>query len=69
VRIVVGIKWVPNTQAVRFDPETGTLIRKGVPSIVNPHDLPAVELSLRLLGGSTLGVGGVYSIGSPRGWG
>ncbi len=48
MRIVVGIKWVPNTQAVRFDPETGTLIRRGVPSIVNPHDLPAVELSLRL---------------------
>jgi len=48
VRIVVGIKWVPNTQAVRFDPKTGTLIRQGVPSIVNPHDLPAVELALRL---------------------
>ncbi|MCX8195864.1 MAG: electron transfer flavoprotein subunit beta/FixA family protein [Acidilobaceae archaeon] len=48
MRIVVGIKWVPNTQAVRFDPETGTLIRKGVPSIVNPHDLPAVEAALRL---------------------
>lgn len=48
MRIVVGIKWVPNTQAVRFDPKTGTLIRTGVPSIVNPHDLPAVELALRL---------------------
>lgn len=48
MRIVVGIKWVPNTQAVRFDPKTGTLIREGVPSIINPHDLPAVELALRL---------------------
>ncbi len=48
MRIVVGIKWVPNTQAVRIDPETGTLIRKGVPSIVNPHDLPAIEAALRL---------------------
>jgi electron transfer flavoprotein beta subunit len=59
VRIVVGIKWVPNTQAVRFDPETGTLIRKGVPSIVNPHDLPAVELSLRLrdvVGGEVIAI-------------
>ncbi len=46
MRIVVGIKWVPNTQAVRFDPKTGTLIREGVPSIVNPHDLDAVELAL-----------------------
>ena len=48
MRIVVGIKWVPNTQAVRFDPKTGTLIREGVPSIVNPHDLVAVELALKL---------------------
>ncbi len=48
MRIVVGIKWVPNTQAVRFDPKTGTLIRQGVPAIVNPHDFPAVELALRL---------------------
>jgi electron transfer flavoprotein beta subunit len=48
VRIVVGTKWVPGTQSVRIDPKTGTLIREGVPSIVNPHDLPAVELALRL---------------------
>ncbi len=48
MRIVVGVKWVPNTQAVRFDPKTGTLIREGVPSVVNPHDLQAVELALRL---------------------
>lgn len=48
MRIAVGIKWVPNTQAVRFDPKTGTLIREGVPSIVNPHDLVAVELALEL---------------------
>ena len=48
MRIVVGIKWVPNTQAVRFDPKTGTLIRTGVPAIINPHDLPAIELALRL---------------------
>lgn len=48
VRSVVGIKWVPNTQAVRFDPKTGTLIREGVPSIINPPDLSAIELALRL---------------------
>jgi len=47
-RMIVGIKWVPNTQAVRFDPKTGTLIREGVPSIVNPHDLDAVELALKI---------------------
>jgi len=48
LRIVVGVKWVPNTQAVRIDPKTGTLVRQGVPSIINPHDLAAVELALRL---------------------
>ena len=48
MRIVVGVKWVPNTQAVRIDPKTGTLIRQGVPSIINPNDLYAVEAALRL---------------------
>ncbi|MGB9734303.1 MAG: electron transfer flavoprotein subunit beta/FixA family protein [Conexivisphaera sp.] len=48
LRIAVGIKWVPNNQAVRFDEKTGTLIREGVVSVVNPHDLDAVELALRL---------------------
>jgi len=48
LRIVVGVKWVPNTQAVRFDPRTGTLVREGVPSIINPHDLQAVEMALKL---------------------
>ncbi len=46
--MIVCIKWVPNTQAVRIDPKTGTLIREGVPSIINPHDLDALELALKL---------------------
>jgi len=48
LNIIVGVKWVPNTQVVNIDPKTGTLIRTGVPSIVNPHDLNAVEMALRL---------------------
>jgi electron transfer flavoprotein beta subunit len=48
INIVVGVKWVPNTTVVNVDPVTGTLIREGVPSIVNPHDLNAVEFALRL---------------------
>ncbi|HJX23639.1 MAG TPA: electron transfer flavoprotein subunit beta/FixA family protein [Candidatus Bathyarchaeia archaeon] len=48
LQILVGIKWVPNTSNVRFDPKTGALIREGVPSIVNPHDLDAVEFALDL---------------------
>ena len=46
--IIVCIKWVPNTQAVNIDPKTGTLIREGVPSIINPYDLNALELALQL---------------------
>lgn len=48
LNVVVGIKWVPNQQAVRFDERTGTLIREGVQSVVNPHDLDAVEVALEL---------------------
>lgn len=48
MNIVVGVKWVPNTTVVNVDPVTGTLIREGVPSIINPHDLNAVEFALRL---------------------
>jgi electron transfer flavoprotein beta subunit len=48
LNIIVGIKWVPNTTSVNIDPKTGTLIREGIPSVVNPHDLEAVEMALRL---------------------
>jgi len=48
VHIAVGIKWVPNTEQVRFDPVKKTMIREGVESIVNPPDLNAVELALQL---------------------
>jgi electron transfer flavoprotein beta subunit len=48
VRILVCIKQVPDTQKVRIDPERGTLIRKGVPSITNPLDETALELALEI---------------------
>jgi len=48
LKIIVSVKWVPNTQIVNIDPRTGTLIREGIPSIINPHDLNAVELALQL---------------------
>jgi len=47
-RIVVLIKQVPATESVRMDPETGTLIRAGVETIVNPLDLHAVEVALEI---------------------
>jgi len=48
MNIVVCIKQVPDTAEVRINPETGTLIREGVPSIINPFDLHAVEAGLFL---------------------
>ena len=40
---IVCIKQVPDTAEVRIDPERGTLIREGVPSIINPFDMYAIE--------------------------
>ena len=48
MNIVVCIKQVPDTNEVRIDPVTGTLVREGVPSIMNPDDKNALEESLRL---------------------
>ncbi len=48
LKIVVPIKWIPNTSSVNIDPETGTLIRTNVPSVINPPDLNALELALQL---------------------
>lgn len=48
MNIVVCLKQVPNTNEVKIDQKTGTLIRKGVPSIINPDDKNALEESLRL---------------------
>ncbi len=45
---VVCIKQVPDTTDVKIDPETNTLIREGVASVVNPFDMYAIEESLRL---------------------
>ena len=48
MRIVVPIKQVPETSAVRMDEASGTMIREGVEAIVNPLDLYAIELAIRL---------------------
>jgi electron transfer flavoprotein beta subunit len=48
MRIIVPIKQVPETNAVRMDEATGTMIREGVEAIVNPLDLYAIELAIRL---------------------
>ena len=48
MKIVVCIKQVPDTTVVKIDPKTGTLIRDGVPSIINPEDKHALEAALQL---------------------
>ncbi|MDD2396578.1 MAG: electron transfer flavoprotein subunit beta/FixA family protein [Tissierellia bacterium] len=48
MNIVVCIKQVPDTTEVRIDPKTNTLIREGVPSIINPDDKAGLEAALRL---------------------
>lgn len=62
---IVCIKQVPDTTDVKVNPETGTLIREGVPSIVNPFDTYAIEEALRLrekFGGKVT----VISMGPPQ---
>jgi len=62
---IVCIKQVPDTAEVKINPETGTLIREGVPSIINPFDTYAIEEGLRLkekFGGKVT----VISMGPPQ---
>jgi electron transfer flavoprotein beta subunit len=59
MRIVVPLKQVPETKSVRLDETTGTVIREGVASIVNPLDLYAIELAIQLRernGGQVVGI-------------
>jgi len=48
VRIIVLIKQVPDTTEIKIDPKTGTLMREGVESIINPDDRHAIELAVTL---------------------
>jgi electron transfer flavoprotein beta subunit len=65
MRIAVAVKQVPDTAEVRIDEERGTLIREGVPSILNPFDEYALEEALRWrdqLGGTVI----VLTMGPPQ---
>lgn len=48
MKIVVCIKQVPDTNEVKLDPVTNTLIRDGVPSIINHDDKSGIEAALQL---------------------
>lgn len=65
MKIIVPIKQVPETSNVKMDPVTGTVMRAGVESVVNPLDLYALETALRLrerVGGTVT----VLSMGPPQ---
>jgi len=65
LKIIVCIKQVPDTTEVEINPETNTLIREGVESIINPFDTYAIEEGVRLkekYGGEVI----VLSMGPPQ---
>jgi electron transfer flavoprotein beta subunit len=48
MNIIIPIKQVPETSNVKMDPKTGTMVREGVESIINPLDLYAIEVGIQL---------------------
>ncbi|MGA9110616.1 MAG: electron transfer flavoprotein subunit beta/FixA family protein [Smithella sp.] len=65
MNIIVCIKQVPGVTDVKINPETHTLIREGVSSIINPFDMYAIEEGLRIkekFGGKVI----VISLGPPQ---
>src|SRR3990167_4413197 len=65
MNIIVCIKQVPETTEVRINPETNTLMREGVKSIINPFDMYAIEGGVRLkekVGGKVT----VLTMGPPQ---
>ncbi|UCB49542.1 MAG: electron transfer flavoprotein subunit beta/FixA family protein [Deltaproteobacteria bacterium] len=65
MRIIVLVKQVPDTTEVKLDPKTGSLIREGIESIINPDDRHALEAAIRLKeahGGEII----VMSMGPPQ---
>jgi electron transfer flavoprotein beta subunit len=48
MHIIVTVKQVPDVHDVKIDPKTGTLIREGIPSIINPEDKNAIEEALNI---------------------
>jgi electron transfer flavoprotein beta subunit len=65
MNVVVCIKQVPGTTEVEIDPQTNTLIREGVKSIINPFDTYALEEGVRIkerYGGKVIAL----SMGPPQ---
>ena len=65
-KIIVCAKQVPDTNEVKIDPVKGTLIRDGVPSILNPDDANALEAALALKDKNADTQVAVLSMGPPQ---
>ncbi len=48
LNILVCVKQIPDIDLVKMDPETGNLIRTGVPTLTNPLDLNALEAAVQV---------------------
>ena len=48
LNILVCVKQIPDIDLVRMDPETGNLVRAGVPTLTNPLDLNALEAAVQV---------------------
>lgn len=48
MHIVVCVKQVPDSSQIRVHPVTNTIMRQGVPAVVNPYDLVSLEEALRI---------------------
>jgi electron transfer flavoprotein beta subunit len=66
MKIVVTAKQVPDTNEVKIDPVKGTLIRDGVPSILNPDDANALEAALKVKDDNSGSTVTVVSMGPPQ---
>lgn len=66
MKIIVCAKQVPDTNEVRIDPVKGTLIRDGVPSILNPDDANALEAALTIKDQTPDSTVSVVSMGPPQ---
>lgn len=66
MKILVCVKQVPNTNEVKINPKTGTLIRDGVESILNPDDDNALEAALQIKDANEGSTVTVISMGPPQ---
>lgn len=66
MKIIVCVKQVPDTSEVTLDPDTNTLVRTGLPSIINPDDRSAIEAALSLKEQAPDITVAVVSMGPPQ---